>query len=576
MLGGPKDVFGTNGESQEYGMRGLTREKQEKLLAALLVAGLIAITIPLLVIGHYNFKSVDDYSYAIRSEPIWQQTHSLGKLFWSQILVSIDMWKNWQGIYFGDWMMTTALGLWGTRGYFMSAYLTIGGLILSQLFAASVILRRGLGASRAQTILGAVPCIMLQLLLIPSPAEGFYWMCGALLYTFVFALSMIFVGILTIYLLDNGKSLKKTVFLEALIVLFSFMLGGGTYPTGLGTLLILACMTAWCFYRKKKQRVAMACNTCLYLGFFLLNMLSPGASARQSAAGSGMGALPAVLSSLREAALYIKNWTALPILLVMLFMIPVFWRIAGRRRFTFRYPVVATALSFGIYAAHFTPCLYALEITGPYRVQNIYRFLLYIWLFGNELYWLGWLRARLERRHMQAEGSLGRPEKRTAILEKNAVMPKERPAIPEECAAMPEVSPELQEKHAAMPKGCPAVPDEHALGRGAAVWIDRLFLPCGIGAMALVGISLLWYAGDKLTPVSALLSLKRGEAAAYRAEYRERLNVLEDPSVKEVYLQPFSCKPYMLYFGDVETDPRHWANQAVAEYYGKDFVRLAE
>lgn len=499
----------------------LTREKQEKLLAALLITGLVAVIIPLLVIGHYNFKSVDDYSYAIRSEPVWQQTHSLGKLLWSQALVSFDMWKNWQGIYFGDWMMTTALGLWGTNGYFMSAYLTIGGLVLAELFAAFMILHKGLGASRAQTILGSVPCIMLQLMLIPSPAEGFYWMCGAVLYTFIFALSMLFMGILTIYLLDLGGSKKKTVLLEALMVLFCFMLGGGTYPTGLGTLLIMACMTAWCFYGKKRQRVLMACNTCLYLGFFLVNMLSPGAAARQSAAQSGMGAVAAVLSSLREAALYIRNWTALPILLVMFFLIPIFWRIVGSRRLAFRFPVLATVLSFGIYAAHFTPCLYALEITGPYRVQNIYRFLLYIWLFGNELYWLGWLRARKERAGEQGAKSV-------------------------------------------------------VSGGGSAVWAQRLFLPCGIAAVALVGISLLWYAGDKLTPVSALLSLKRGEAAAYRAEYGERLKVLEDPSVKEVYLQPFACKPYMLYFGDVETDPGHWANQAVAEYYGKDFVRLAE
>ena len=77
-----------------------------------------------------------------------------------------------------------------------------------------------------------------------------------------------------------------------------------------------------------------------------------------------------------------------------------------------------------------------------------------------------------------------------------------------------------------------------------------------------------------MTTLSAVLSLRRGEAQTYYAEYQERLKVLEDDSIKAPSFEPYSCHPYLLFFGDITADPEDWVNYAVSSYYGKDSVTL--
>lgn len=65
-------------------------------------------------------------------------------------------------------------------------------------------------------------------------------------------------------------------------------------------------------------------------------------------------------------------------------------------------------------------------------------------------------------------------------------------------------------------------------------------------------------------------------AQTYYAEYQERLSILKDESVKTVYFEPYTYRPYLLFFGDITDDPDDWVNRSMAAYYGKDFVTLIE
>lgn len=82
------------------------------------------------------------------------------------------------------------------------------------------------------------------------------------------------------------------------------------------------------------------------------------------------------------------------------------------------------------------------------------------------------------------------------------------------------------------------------------------------------------YGGSTITSLSAVNSLRYGYAQTYYSEYLERLTVLEDDSVKDVYFEPFTFYPYLLFFGDITDDPNDWTNRAMSSYYGKDSVTL--
>ncbi|MDO4333616.1 MAG: hypothetical protein Q4C58_13150 [Eubacteriales bacterium] len=80
---------------------------------------------------------------------------------------------------------------------------------------------------------------------------------------------------------------------------------------------------------------------------------------------------------------------------------------------------------------------------------------------------------------------------------------------------------------------------------------------------------------DAFTTTSALSSLLKGEAASYKQQQEERLELLLDETVKDAELKEFVNKPYLLYYEDIEADADNWKNVRMSGYYRKDTVKLA-
>ena len=99
--------------------------------------------------------------------------------------------------------------------------------------------------------------------------------------------------------------------------------------------------------------------------------------------------------------------------------------------------------------------------------------------------------------------------------------------------------------------------------------------------MLIAGAGCLWLAlaivflrNGAYTSVAAIGVLSSGEARTYYQAAEDRLSVLEDPSILTVELPPYPCTPFLLYHGDVTTDPQHYVNEGVAQFYGKTSVVL--
>lgn len=99
-------------------------------------------------------------------------------------------------------------------------------------------------------------------------------------------------------------------------------------------------------------------------------------------------------------------------------------------------------------------------------------------------------------------------------------------------------------------------------------------LPVVLCYLALMAICLKIYGLQSTNSSSALLSLVKGEAAEYLRENEARWEVYEDASVKDVAVEDFSVKPYVLYHDDIVEDETDWRNSAVEGFFGKDSVRL--
>ena len=69
------------------------------------------------------------------------------------------------------------------------------------------------------------------------------------------------------------------------------------------------------------------------------------------------------------------------------------------------------------------------------------------------------------------------------------------------------------------------------------------------------------------TSVSAIISLKNGEAQAYHEQIEERLSIIADPEKQIITFDQLKYKPYLLYWSDFD-------NGNVAAYYEKESITL--
>lgn len=89
----------------------------------------------------------------------------------------------------------------------------------------------------------------------------------------------------------------------------------------------------------------------------------------------------------------------------------------------------------------------------------------------------------------------------------------------------------------------------------------------GCCALAMLG-------GTGFTSVGALSTLASGEAKAYYDSALERFELLNDESIKDVQLEDFPTKPYLLYYDDITQDPADWHNEDISTFYSKNSVVL--
>lgn len=380
-------------------MRALKRAAKlqlpEKAVALLVVAAVALMLVPMLVVARYNVPCADDYHYGASTYHTWQATHSLAAVLRAAGEKVAERYVNWQGTYSAIFLMALQPAVFGNGFYALVPFLTLGMLAAGTCFFCLSLFTKLLGASRWQALVLALVWLGIDTQLLPSAVQGFYWYNGAIFYTFFFGVQLFYFGLLARYLaMGHASRRRSAAFLTGLCALGLF-LGGGNLVTAFGTLLVLVCVLCLLAIMKSRQWRALLLPLAFLLAGFLVSVCAPGNSVRQQSIGGALPAPLAVLRAVQEAVLQFDKNLTLPILLALVFLLPVLWNAAANAHLSFRWPLLFFVFTFGLYAAQFCPTWYALKQAGPARLLDIIFYTAFFWMAVNLFYFLGWLQRRL-------------------------------------------------------------------------------------------------------------------------------------------------------------------------------------
>ena len=494
--------------------------KTEKFWHIMLLILLGICLLPILRLALYNHSSADDYSYGCMARWAWVDTHNLLSVFGAVLQKVRDIYFSWQGSYSAIALFALQPSVFGEGWYKLTTYLVLGVF----LFATFHFCRRTatvLGGSKRTGDIVACVMVILCIELLPSPVEGLYWWNGATYYVVFYALFLIQASELFLMAAKENCSAGKTIGLCVLGAVIS----GGNYISALLLMEVTALCLVYCVWKKKKATGKLMCVFIVTLICFLVNCLAPGNAVRQ-ATFEAWSPVRAVLYSYHEAYTQMVAWTSPLVMLGQVFLLPFLWRLSAlgekKRSGIWGYPAFA-GIVFSLFASSFTPTLYTYGSVGAGRIQNIRYFFWILVCMVMELTAIGLVKEMM--------AGLLAPEKRDRIDD-----------FPEQM-----------------------------YGRYAGLFFAAILF---LGAF-FAGNTVLADDTRDLVSVTAFKSLYSGEARQYDKEAQARTYLLLSQESNPV-LEPYSCKPELLFWEDIKADPGDWVNVAVARFYRKETVQIRE
>ncbi len=508
----------------------------ETAVAVTLVCLLALALVPMVAISAFDHSYADDWHYGVDAHLALEAGKGVAGAIAAAAAEVVDTFFSWQGTYSAIFFMALQPGVWSEELYGVGAVAIMAALVVSTLYASSVLVRDVLGGSRSTAVAAASAVLLLQTQLMPSPVEGIWWYNAAIYYTFYHALMLVAAG-LGVRLLRGGTRVRTytpvgTVVRSLLLVALAFVIAGGNFVTALVAGLLLAAGVAAGVRCCNRRGLLLLLALAVFVAGFAASMAAPGNAIRQETqfAGDALGVVATLIKSGLAAGEYLVLWTNGYLLLMLALVLPLLVRAARRSTCSFRYPGAALMGSFALFAASFTPTFYSMGYVGPGRVQNI-RYDLFVILVLVCATWLaGWWVRRREQGTVAKEASDG-----------TKAAPADSPA--------------------------PTAPTPAPLsyGRFAAVVVAVLVL--SVTALALDERHV-----DDLVSLSAARSLATGEAVEYDTQVRERIERIETSPDAEVEVPFITTAPKVLFMGDIRDNMDTYINYRLAQWYGKDAI----
>ena len=481
-----------------------------KKISLFLFVFTIVLMIPLLAIARYNIPNSEDFNTDIKNmHDVMKYDSSFICLVKRSIQNVVFNYFNWGGSYFSCFIKNFSPVLLGERYYFLTGYFVISVVLIGLFCICKSSVKYIFNSNKIITYIIFLTLTIVITQFMPSPSQGFFWHCAVIAYSLMCGFALIVYSVLIKTIFDTEIKPSRIILLSLLLVL----LAGGNVVINLITaeiLVICILILALCKNKAWKRIIVPAV---VFGVFFFISVAAPGNSVRGRSFES-IGIFKSIVLCFGQTANVIGKWIVSPASILFVFLVPVFWKLAGESSCSYKYPTVVTVLSVCLLASLYMPILYGegpifLEpgITPEGRYQDVV-FLYYVVLFAaNELYWIGWA-----RRKMQIYDS-----------------------------------------------------DRDGIKVSFAVITAGLF-----------GIMCILYSlnGNMISSLSSINELRRGIAQDYYSVYMDRVVILNNPEIKTAILPRFGETPQMLFCDDLDEVFYSWRNIYVAEYYGKEMVIL--
>lgn len=534
------------------------KEQPDKWIFRILLIAFLGSMVPIWYLARYIVPGCDDYTYGVKTHAAWLATHSVWEVLKAAAQTTAEYWHQWQGTYSSIFLMTLSPGIGNEKWYFLTTFIMTGMLGLSVFALVWVVLKKYVcmaghiadssrgkkitsvqgGGSGYQIGICVIVLLFLSFQTMVAPADGLYWYNGALHY--VFMESVLFFQMAALLSCRKAQTKGARTGWLCLSCFLAFVLGGANLLSGLQSCILTALLLFYsllmiglskkqsagsCFLQQVYRRAKETCEAekkqlwvilplLIDLVGFGFNVLAPGNTIRETTA-EGMGAVKAIIMSFYWAAVFVTEWITPIVLAGFVLLCPVIWKLVKKSEAHFFHPVIAVFFGYCVFAAMFTPTLFATSSEGPDRCKNVMRVVLYLLVFFNMVNTFGYFAGKKE------ESLLVRLAK------------------------------EVDQKY-------------------------LLWLVCGIFWMG--AIFVLPANKNTYISISAVRSIVNGEAAQYYAENAERLALYNDESLQDVTITYLNAKPYLLFKADVgnEGSQDYWINISIVDYYKKNSLTIVE
>lgn len=488
-----------------------------KLIAITLTVCYLVSLIPLMILSWYNYPSADDYTNGSQCYHIWVSGYSILSVAATALQRTVEEWHGWRGCFTSSFLSAIPPNVFGEEWYKITTWLVLGVLTASMAYVSYIILVNIFGADIWSSLSITILTLFMSIQCVPGRVEIFYWYSGAINYTFMYGISLLFYGSMAALVVNKG--MRKKINLVTASIL-GFLVSGANQMTMLNAAIVLFALILWITCRKKwpEYKVLGIPIGIFYVGF-LLSVTAPGNFVRAEAA-AGMNPFKAIILSFYYCFdLVIDKWTTWPVVVTAIVMVPIFWHIFRTTRFTFPYPLLAVFFGYCLVSAMITPPLYAVGNIEAGRLQGeiFLMFVLVIVLCVG--YVTGWARKKYE-------------------CMKNV------------CA----ISGKITDGRYGM---------ESCL--------------CLVGGLffLMFGTLLTVIPNPRyFTTTAAVCDYMDGSARAYGEALRERAALYLNNQGERIGVEPLREQPELLFFSDITDDEEDWKNRGVARFYDLEAVAL--
>ncbi len=363
-----------------------------KLLAAVCLIALLVSLIPPLALSFYNHASYDDLGYSIRTHERWRDTGSFWRTVEAAAENTASIRYTWQGTFFSCFLAALQPALFGEGLYWITTWVLMGTFLLALGALTRQLVRRVMGAGRAEWLILFSLSALVMMQLTPSISEAWFWWNGGMVYLMVWCC----LALRTALWLRLEESRRGSPLCLLAMALLSAAVGGGNFVTPLFGCALDALLLFFSFRQKEKSRLGKLTCFVLMLAAFVYSMTAPGNAVRGQTLSGGMSAVKAILESFYFGMALMSRYFSPALAALWLAAVLLLKDKLAECPCSFRYPLLAAAVFVCLYCCQLTPTLYTGNYLGDGRAQVLqyYNYVLLSTLLV--LYLTGWVLKKKE------------------------------------------------------------------------------------------------------------------------------------------------------------------------------------